>query len=263
MSASGHSGHLSGHRLYVYLRRIALALSWTPFHPQWYSFRVKELAARRVAGAATGNFLDVGCAGATLRSRVANSCRYLGLDYPTTGKELYGAKPDIFADAAHMPFSNDSFDSVCLLDVLEHLPEPENSLNEIARILRPGGFLYISVPFMYPIHDAPHDYQRMTVHGLRRWLDNSGLELVEISSFGRPVETAAMLFNVALARALAKSVSVFPPAVLLAVLVMPAVFVSNVISWALAWIGRDDDCMPFSYWLSARRAGGNESDGQK
>lgn len=263
MTASGYSEVLSGHRLYVEIRRIALALSWTPFHPQWYSFRAKEAAARRVVGAATGDFLDVGCAGGALRSRVASNCRYLGLDYPATGKELYGAKPDIFADAAYMPFSDSCFDSVCLLDVLEHLPEPEKGLNEIARILRPGGFLYISVPFMYPIHDAPHDYQRMTVHGLRRWLDNSGLELVEISSFGRPVETAAMLFNIALARALAKSVSFFPPAVLLAVVVMPAVFVSNVMSWALAWIGLYDDCMPFSYWLSARRVSGNESDGQK
>ena len=74
---------------------------------------------------------------------------------------------EIFADAQSLPFKNKSIDTILLLDVLEHLPRPEECFEEIYRKSKPNGKVIIQVPFLYPIHDAPLDFRRWTQHGLR------------------------------------------------------------------------------------------------
>jgi SAM-dependent methyltransferase len=77
-----------------------------------------------------------------------------------------------------LPFESASFDTVLLTDVLEHIPEPLNLMCEIARILRPGGKLILGVPFLYWLHEAPHDYYRYSEFALRRFCQLSGLHIV-------------------------------------------------------------------------------------
>ena len=82
----------------------------------------------------------------------------------------------------------------------EHLPNPEAAVAEIERVLVMGGVLVVQVPFVYPLHDAPFDFQRWTRYGLTRLLAVNGFELLSEDSFGHPIETAALLGNIALAR---------------------------------------------------------------
>lgn len=75
--------------------------------------------------------------------------------------------PDIVMDVTDMSALDDNtFDGVFLMEVLEHVPEPKLALEEIRRVLKPGGVLIMSVPFTFGIHDAPHDYYRFTKYGL-------------------------------------------------------------------------------------------------
>src|ERR1700730_3764704 len=83
-----------------------------------------------------------------------------------------------------LPFESDSFDTVLLTDVLEHIPEPMNLMCEIARILRPGGKLILGVPFLYWLHEIPHDYYRYTEFALRRFCQLSGLSVVALVPYG-------------------------------------------------------------------------------
>ncbi len=83
-----------------------------------------------------------------------------------------------------LPFESASFDTVLLTDVLEHIPEPMNLMCEIARILRPGGKLILGVPFLYWLHEVPHDYYRYTEFALRRFCQLSGLRVVELNRYG-------------------------------------------------------------------------------
>lgn len=107
--------------------------------------------------------LNIG-AGGPLAARVARirGCTVVSVDLdPARG-------PDVLVDACDLRcFADGSFDAVFLLEVLEHVTEPDRALSEVHRVLRAGGLVVVSTPFVFEIHDAPHDYYRFTEHGLR------------------------------------------------------------------------------------------------
>ena len=69
-----------------------------------------------------------------------------------------------------LPLKDDSVDAVLCLYVLEHLRDPGQLVREVARVLRPGGVFYVTVPFLYPLHEAPGDFSRWTLPGLENLL---------------------------------------------------------------------------------------------
>jgi SAM-dependent methyltransferase len=94
-------------------------------------------------------------------------------------------QPDIVANVEAMePIGNCTVDAVFCVEVLEHVGQPEAAVGEIRRILRPGGCLIGSTPFLLGIHDAPEDYYRFTRHGLQ-WLfrDFEEIELRERNGY--------------------------------------------------------------------------------
>ena len=82
----------------------------------------------------------------------------------------WGPDVTLVADAMRLPLADASVDSVVLQAVLEHVPEPDAVIREAARVLKPGGYIYVEMPFLQGFHADPHDYQRYTVEGLRRRL---------------------------------------------------------------------------------------------
>lgn len=94
-----------------------------------------------------------------------------------------------------LPFAEGSYDTVVLSDVLEHLPEPQPLLREIARVLVPGGRLLMNLPFLYRIHEAPHDYARYTAFALRRYLEAAGLQVLELQPVGGSLAVFADLLG--------------------------------------------------------------------
>jgi len=75
--------------------------------------------------------------------------------------------PDIVGDAHALPFKDEEFGTILCTEVLEHLREPHIAIGEMWRVLKRGGTLILSTRFVYPLHDAPHDYWRFTKYGLR------------------------------------------------------------------------------------------------
>ncbi len=72
----------------------------------------------------------------------------------------------VVTDAQALGLASDTFDVVLCTEVLEHLPEPQAAIDEMFRVLKPGGTLLLTTRFLFPIHDAPHDYFRFTKFGL-------------------------------------------------------------------------------------------------
>jgi SAM-dependent methyltransferase len=80
---------------------------------------------------------------------------------------------DILGIGEALPFKDASFDAVISLAVLEHVRDPFKCAHEIVRVLKPGGRLICSVPFLQPLHGYPHHYYNMTGQGLRALFDRA------------------------------------------------------------------------------------------
>jgi SAM-dependent methyltransferase len=91
---------------------------------------------------------------------------------------------DVVADAHCLPFETDSVDGVVCEALLEHVPNPSKVIQEITRVLKPGGRAYILVPFVYPFHACPNDFYRWSGEGLR--LLCKGTEIVELAPRSGP-----------------------------------------------------------------------------
>lgn len=127
-----------------------------------------------------GDILDVGGQKDKKRGEFrppeTNSWKFLNTDESTN--------PDFLCSAEQIPCADSSFDMVLLAEVLEHLSEPEIVLEEIARVVKPGGQLVITVPFLYGVHADPDDYQRWTPSALQFRLKKVGFEVVELQAMG-------------------------------------------------------------------------------
>lgn len=90
----------------------------------------------------------------------------------------------VVADGHHLPFVDDVFDGVYMLAVLEHVQNPFAVTQEVARVLKAGGFVLVASPFMYPVHSSPSDYFRFTDEGLRQLFP--GFREIECGAHGLP-----------------------------------------------------------------------------
>jgi SAM-dependent methyltransferase len=80
----------------------------------------------------------------------------------------FGANVQCIADAHDLPFVAQSFDACIAVAVLEHVADPYRCVDEMRRVLRPGGFVFAETPFMQPVHMRQHDFTRFTYLGHRR-----------------------------------------------------------------------------------------------
>jgi SAM-dependent methyltransferase len=95
------------------------------------------------------------------------------------------SRPDVLADVAALPFGSGQFDAAILSEVLEHVRNPRGTLEEAFRVLKPGGQLLLSVPFMYHVHADPDDYARYTDRYLKSVLTEIGFVDIEVERQGR------------------------------------------------------------------------------
>lgn len=98
---------------------------------------------------------------------------------------------DFASDATALPLADGSVDLVLSLELVEHVPEPAAVLREIARVLKPGGTVILSVPSTVPRHDD-HDYWRFTAQGLEK-LGSRTFENGEVHVFGGTFEALGYL----------------------------------------------------------------------
>jgi len=96
---------------------------------------------------------------------------------------------DIVGDGCNIPLCDDTCDTVTCNAVIEHVPEPAALVAEIHRILKPGGYAQLMIPFVFPFHAYPADYQRYTEQGILGL--TTRFDRVELSVLTGP--TSAML----------------------------------------------------------------------
>ena len=102
-----------------------------------------------------------------------------------------GTGVHLLSDAHALALADATFEVVVCTEVLEHLREPQRALDEMYRVLKPGGTLLLTTRFLFPIHDAPHDYYRFTKYGLQYLLRR--FEMLDLNEETTTVGTLAVL----------------------------------------------------------------------
>ena len=92
--------------------------------------------------------------------------------------------PNVVASADKMPFKDCEFDTLLSSQVLEHVLSPQDCMNEMYRVLKPGGYLVLTVPQQNEMHSEPIDYWRFTKFGVLLLADKTNFEVVSILQRG-------------------------------------------------------------------------------
>lgn len=129
-----------------------------------------------------GKVLDVGGKKENKRGKFrppldkVDSWKYLNIDKSTN--------PDYLCSVDDIPIEDESFDIVLLAEVLEHLENPIDVLKECKRVLKKNGKIVITMPFLYPKHADPYDFQRWTDYKLENELKKLGFKNIVITPMG-------------------------------------------------------------------------------
>ena len=129
-----------------------------------------------------GSGADSGCGRWLWKNQATSNPKFINLDI-TISTVL-----SVQGDAHLLPLKDKSVDAVIMQALLEHVTSPSEVVKEAFRVLKPGGILYVEVPFLQGFHADPHDYQRYTLPGLKVLLSDfeeivSGVSVGPFCSF--------------------------------------------------------------------------------
>lgn len=96
---------------------------------------------------------------------------------------------DIVADAHQLPYANDSVDAIFCEAVLEHLEDPRKAVEEMFRILKPGGKVIAITPFLQAFHGYPNHFQNFTLIGHSRLFSRAGFVVIDSGTCVGPMFT--------------------------------------------------------------------------
>ena len=198
---------------------------------------------------------DVGAGEAPWRCLLGPSATYLGLDTCEANEfGMHKQNDVIYYNGGTFPFGDASFDNLLCIEVLEHVPDPVAFISELARVIRPGGTLVLTIPWSARLHHVPHDYTRFTPYALERLFTHAGFSPVKIEPRGNDFAAMANKMVVATIRLFhpkrhAWLILTLPAALLFGPLTCLALLLAHVSM--LIGAGSPDD--PFGYGLAAKR----------
>lgn len=99
---------------------------------------------------------------------------------------------EVVADAHQLPYADNSVDAIFCEAVIEHLSRPVKAVQEMFRVLKPGGMVFAATPFLQAYHGYPHHYQNFTLTGHQHLFTSHGFELEESGACVGPIYT---MFN--------------------------------------------------------------------
>ena len=99
----------------------------------------------------------------------------------------------VVSDIERLPFRNNSIDILVNIAVLEHVKNPEGVVEEINRILKPGGMVYSYIPFLQPFHASPFDYKRYSSEGIKNLYNK--FELLSVKPTAGPMSALLWIFQ--------------------------------------------------------------------
>ena len=142
-----------------------------------------------------GRLLDVGC-GSKPYEKIFKVEEYIGIDIEISGHNHSSSKIDKFYDGKKIPFADEYFENVFASEVFEHVFNIDELLGEINRVLKCGGKLGFTCPFVWDEHEQPYDYARYTSFAVEHLLSSNGFKLVKLIKSTGYFETVMQMLSV-------------------------------------------------------------------
>ncbi len=142
-----------------------------------------------------GKLLDVGC-GSKPYEDLFTVDEYIGIDIEVSGHNHSSSKVDKFYDGKTIPFEDEYFDNAFSSEVFEHVFNIDELLREINRVLRQGGRLCFTCPFVWYEHEQPYDFARYTSFAVEHLLATNGFKLVKLEKSTSFVETIMQMLSI-------------------------------------------------------------------
>ena len=88
-------------------------------------------------------------------------------------------KSDIYYNGTALPFEDNTFDSILCTEVLEHVEQLDDVMIELYRVLKPGGRMIVTSPFICIEHEMPYDFRRFTFNGLINLMKKNNFKILK------------------------------------------------------------------------------------
>lgn len=233
-------------------------LGLSVLNPQFFILREERSAISLASRLSKGIIVDLGAGEQLYKNELLkNAKEYIPVDLKKPlNKHI---KQYVRADITKtLPFKNRFCDTVCLFQVLEYLDSPIPVFKESHRILKPSGILILSAPFLYPLHDAPHDKVRYTKQALLAFLKEAGFKKVVVQKESSGFAFLANAFNMFLLRAVYHRIKKGSASRIFALCAIPFVWSMCIMVNAVALCGEllfsnSSEEFPLNYTIVARK----------
>lgn len=157
-------------------------------HFQWLAGKDLYRDLRRVLARLDGAVLDVGCGPKRYGSWLSGASEHYGIDVAA------GPAVDLVIEPDEMwPIGDARFDAVICTQVLQYVRNPAKLVGEVTRVIKPGGWFVLSVPFAYTHHGTLSDYWRFSTEGVQNLLAGA-FQIEEITGQGGIGSTIGLHF---------------------------------------------------------------------
>lgn len=159
-------------------------------NPHFLVRREIIFALKNISNQVYGDVLDVGCGSMPYR-RLFNCLKYIGMEVKISGHDHSTSTADIYYDGFNFPISPNSYDTVVCFEVLEHVVDIDKVLKEIKRVLKPESHVVITLPLIWPEHEMPFDFRRLTSYGIIAVMERNGFEVI----YNRKIQSNLSIIN--------------------------------------------------------------------
>jgi hypothetical protein len=163
---------------------------WTVEHiDSWVSATLARVLATE-AGCGRREVLDVGCGEQPFRGVIEGSgSRYVGMDVVQNSS----GSVDILSTLENAPTPHAPYPVILCTEVLEHVVDIDAAFDGLRRLVNSGGLVVLTVPFIFPLHMEPHDFRRLTLHGVTQLATSHRFRIDSVTRLGRPTNVLSTL----------------------------------------------------------------------
>ena len=200
------------------------------YHPFFFIRREIYFFLEMNSNFLSGKLLDFGCGSKPYEKLFKNLNDYVGVEVAGNKENL---KSDIYYDGISLPFADNTFDSILCTEVFEHVEQLDDVIFELYRILKPGGRMIVTTPFMCMEHEMPYDFRRFTLNGLINFMKKKNFKIIKSKKLLNNFHVFFQTLNFYICQVFLKKKTVYLKYIVYFLLIGPVNFLSLIFNFFL------------------------------